>query len=156
MPGEATNLAVKEAMVPSYGGLSITVASTGNVARDHLANERTFLSWVRTAVGTISLGLAIAKFDPTHSGLFCGSALIVLGIALLLFSVHRHSEVSRALQAGEFLILRKGAVVLVAMFCIIALVCSDAVFNATGLHHPQQPPPSPSPTPPMKSMLRRG
>ena len=33
----------------------------GSTARDHLANERTYLAWLRTAVGAVGLGLAVAK-----------------------------------------------------------------------------------------------
>ncbi|MCG2888420.1 MAG: DUF202 domain-containing protein [Sulfolobales archaeon] len=29
---------------------------------DHLANERTFLAWVRTGIALIGFGLVIAKF----------------------------------------------------------------------------------------------
>jgi uncharacterized membrane protein YidH (DUF202 family) len=31
-------------------------------ARTHLANERTFLAWLRTGISLIGLGLAAAKF----------------------------------------------------------------------------------------------
>jgi putative membrane protein len=34
-----------------------------NRARDHLANERTFLAWVRTGVATIVFGFAIGRFS---------------------------------------------------------------------------------------------
>ena len=34
-----------------------------NRARDHLANERTFLAWVRTGVATIIFGFAIGRFS---------------------------------------------------------------------------------------------
>lgn len=36
---------------------------TSNRARDHLANERTFLAWVRTGVATILFGFAIGRFS---------------------------------------------------------------------------------------------
>ena len=32
-------------------------------ATEYLANERTFLAWIRTSVALISLGFAVAKFD---------------------------------------------------------------------------------------------
>jgi uncharacterized membrane protein YidH (DUF202 family) len=32
--------------------------------RDHLANERTFLAWVRTALGLIGLGFVLARMGP--------------------------------------------------------------------------------------------
>jgi uncharacterized membrane protein YidH (DUF202 family) len=34
-----------------------------NRARDHLANERTFLAWVRTAVAIVVFGFAIGRFS---------------------------------------------------------------------------------------------
>jgi len=36
-------------------------------ARTHLANERTFLAWLRTGIALISLGLAAAQFLERHS-----------------------------------------------------------------------------------------
>ncbi len=30
-------------------------------ARDHLANERTFLAWIRTALGLIGMGFVLAR-----------------------------------------------------------------------------------------------
>ena len=37
--------------------------SNPNRARDHLANERTFLAWVRTGVATIVFGFAVGRFS---------------------------------------------------------------------------------------------
>jgi putative membrane protein len=34
-----------------------------NLVRDRLANERTFLAWLRTAIAIISLGFVVARFD---------------------------------------------------------------------------------------------
>jgi putative membrane protein len=36
--------------------------SNPNLARDHLANERTFLAWVRTGVAVVVFGFAIGRF----------------------------------------------------------------------------------------------
>jgi putative membrane protein len=36
---------------------------SSNRARDHLANERTFLAWLRTGVATIVFGFAIGRFS---------------------------------------------------------------------------------------------
>ena len=43
-------------------------------ANDHLANERTFLAWVRTSVGIMALGFVVVKFS-----LFVKQMEIVLG-----------------------------------------------------------------------------
>jgi putative membrane protein len=45
-------------------------------ARTHLANERTFLAWLRTGITLIALGLAAAQFlDPD---VFAGVPLVAL------------------------------------------------------------------------------
>src|SRR5580692_4200754 len=31
-------------------------------ARDHLANERTFLAWIRTSIGVMAFGFVVEKF----------------------------------------------------------------------------------------------
>ncbi len=36
--------------------------SEGNKAREHLADERIFLAWVRTGIAVMSLGFVVAKF----------------------------------------------------------------------------------------------
>ena len=40
----------------------LTSKSDGN-ARDHLANERTFLAWVRTSIGIMAFGFVVVKFS---------------------------------------------------------------------------------------------
>lgn len=40
---------------------SITLENTGNVARDHLASERTFLAYVRTSLALASTGVALVQ-----------------------------------------------------------------------------------------------
>ncbi|KAH6724151.1 hypothetical protein BKA61DRAFT_566740 [Leptodontidium sp. MPI-SDFR-AT-0119] len=47
--------------------VSTPISNTGSVARDHLANERTFLSWTRTGLGFVALGVALAKLDALEA-----------------------------------------------------------------------------------------
>ena len=37
--------------------------NTGSVARDHLASERTLLSWLRTGLGLVALGIGVERFS---------------------------------------------------------------------------------------------
>ncbi|CAD6565587.1 MAG: hypothetical protein ASARMPRED_007350 [Alectoria sarmentosa] len=37
--------------------------NSGSTARDHLASERTFLSWLRTGLGFVALGIAVERFS---------------------------------------------------------------------------------------------
>ena len=95
--------------LPSYHAIPQTagagthkVENTGSTARDHLANERTFLAWLRTAISLLSLALAIAKFSPDNAGLGFAFMFACLGSALLLYSGRRYFEVMRALEQGRF------------------------------------------------------
>jgi hypothetical protein len=40
-----------------------SVPNTGSTARDHLANERTWLAWTRTSLAFAALGLGLDRFD---------------------------------------------------------------------------------------------
>ena len=55
--------------------------------RDHLANERTQLAWLRTSANVIVVGLAVARFadggEVTAASLVAGGLLILTGIAFL-------------------------------------------------------------------------
>ena len=39
------------------------VLNSGSTARDHLANERTFLAWARTGLGFVALGVGLAQMS---------------------------------------------------------------------------------------------
>jgi putative membrane protein len=55
--------------------------SNPNRARDHLANERTFLAWVRTGVAIVVFGFAIGRFSLAMRQLtaFSGQAVQTVG-----------------------------------------------------------------------------
>ncbi|MCJ1303648.1 hypothetical protein MMC08_006458 [Hypocenomyce scalaris] len=90
---------------------AIPIANSGSVARDHLANERTFLAWSRTGLGFIALGVAIKRFDameaspPLLEGQQSRRAPIVLvglGSGCLLHGTFRYLSILRLLQQGLF------------------------------------------------------
>lgn len=47
---------------------STELENTGSTARDHCANERTFLAWLRTSLTLVSFGIALAQFFQLPSG----------------------------------------------------------------------------------------
>ncbi len=70
-----------------------------------LANERTFLAWIRTALALLAGGIAVVQVVPDFG--FPGSRR-VLGITLVVTSIvisatsYRHwAEVERALRLGQ-------------------------------------------------------
>ena len=58
----------------------------GSTARDHLANERTFLAWLRTALSLVGAGIALIKFKVQEAGYLFS----VLGLIFLIVSTHRY------------------------------------------------------------------
>ena len=87
---------------------------------DHLANERTFLAWVRTAITIMAFGFVIARFGRLirySSGLGAASSsssppasladgvgvfLVLAGTAILAVSLLRYVRTRADLLAGRF------------------------------------------------------
>jgi len=73
-------------------------------ARFSMANERTFLAWIRTAVALMVAGLAVAEFFDTRSEatrLAIALPLILLGAVVAFTSYGRWEEKERAMRLGE-------------------------------------------------------
>jgi putative membrane protein len=92
-------------------------ASSANRATDHLANERTFLAWMRTGAAIVVFGFAIGRFSIAMrqlSGLqgevvrtaglsvLIGSFTIVAGVGLVVAGLVRYRKTRQQLMAGKF------------------------------------------------------
>jgi putative membrane protein len=87
--------------------------SDGNV-RDHLANERTYLAWVRTGIALTSFGVVIAKLrfllgngptENSHTGThstWLGLAFAGCGILTILFAIFHYEHSRRAIEKGGY------------------------------------------------------
>ena len=85
-------------------------------ARDHLANERTFLSWVRLGLSTGGFGFVVARFGlflreaagqsaSAPSGRFTewiGVVLILVGPLLVIVAAVRFFRTERAIDLGVY------------------------------------------------------
>jgi putative membrane protein len=77
-------------------------------ARTHLANERTFLAWLRTGLSLMAVGLAAAGFLPAD--LVPGfpyvrafSALLVLaGTMMVVYGARRYLRACKQIETAEF------------------------------------------------------
>lgn len=69
-----------------------------------LANERTFLAWIRTALAVLAGGAAVVHllpdFGPDVLRLILGLGLILLALLLALGGYRRWVRVDRAIRAG--------------------------------------------------------
>lgn len=83
-------------------------ADADSRARTHLANERTFLAWLRTGLSLVAVGLAVAGFLPVdlvpgfrYVTLF--SVLLVLfGTAAAVYGANRYVLAYRQIEAGAY------------------------------------------------------
>ena len=73
-------------------------------ARDHLANERTYLAWLRTAATVMVLGLAVTKFvEPGDAKTdVAGAILVAVGGVGIVEGALRYRRVNRELEGGRF------------------------------------------------------
>jgi putative membrane protein len=72
-----------------------------SATRDHLANQRTYLAWVRTAVTFIGLGFAVERLlvdDPVGGVLGVGMMLVGGGLMVPALLTYRRTE--RAIESG--------------------------------------------------------
>lgn len=91
--------------------------ASDNRARDHLANERTFLAWVRTGAAIVVFGFAIGRFAiamrqltalqghpvrTTGISVWMGSGAIVAGVALVVAGLVRYRKTRAQLESGTF------------------------------------------------------
>ncbi|MFJ7156892.1 YidH family protein [Streptomyces sp. NPDC101118] len=93
--------------------------------RFSLANERTFLAWVRTALALVGGGFAVDQFLPDlRWGVRVGIAvaLLVVGAACALRAVNHWMRCERAMRRGEDLPLSRFPVVLTLGVALVALV----------------------------------
>lgn len=83
-------------------------------ARNALANERTFLSWFRTAVTLLALGGAIIRFQLVSRWRASGGILLGMGLLMMYYGLARYIIVQRQLQTLKFQPNRVGVWLLVA------------------------------------------
>lgn len=122
--------------------------SASNLTRDHLANERTFLAWVRTALGLIGLGFVLARmglflrqlaavslvhegrrvrFQAGHEFLVSGVVFLVIGTAFCAWSGRRYRENQRAIDSGRYIPARHSIQALTSLVVIGGLIIAAMV-----------------------------
>lgn len=81
-----------------------------NRVRDHLANERTYLAWIRTAVALLGFGVVIVRLRyllPTnmqgHShGWELGLAFVLVGLVMVGLSASHYFAVHRSIEEQNY------------------------------------------------------
>jgi putative membrane protein len=114
-------------------------------ATEYLANERTFLAWIRTCIAVISLGFVIARFgvwlrelgsrfDPkaeTHGtgfSLVAGIAMMALGSVLTLLAAWRYRSINRSIDCGEYQVDESLVVIVTGSVATLGIVMIAYLF----------------------------
>ena len=116
--------------------------------RDHAANERTMLAWLRTGIALMAFGFAIARFAlflrqmtlvrapdvPVAPGLgstWFGVALVVLGLIMNAAATVRYEVNRRAIVARRELPPNPTLVYVVGIATVVIGAAMAAVLGAT-------------------------
>jgi len=107
--------------------------------RVYFAAERTFLAWIRTGLGLMGVGFAVARFGlflremgaaqvhapvrATGLSLWSGVALVGLGVVILVASVMQHLTLIRELNTGTWQAGRvsRNAIVLASLLAVVGV-----------------------------------
>lgn len=103
-------------------------------ARDHLANERTYLAWLRTAGTVIVLGLAIAQFvkgQGAHAVL-AGAILVGVGMVGVIYGTTRYRRVNKEIERATYVTGSRGRGPTMASAVLIAAVVAAFVLLTLG------------------------
>jgi inner membrane protein YidH len=110
-------------------------------SQQYLANQRTFLSWVRTSIALIGLGFAIERFSvflqqfPLIAGTdvtanassataysysaLVGIGMIIVGTSLIVYALKNYLDTNKTIASGRY--MPRNAIVYTASATIIGL-----------------------------------
>lgn len=118
--------------------LRVVEQSADASRRTHLANERTYLAWLRSGLAALAVAIATGGVVPDLiSGpgwpfLALGVAFALLGVMLIAFGFVRQHQVERALAHGEYSPLdERITLVLTLGGCVLGVGTIIAIVFAT-------------------------
>jgi putative membrane protein len=92
-----------------------------NSPQEYLANERTFLAWLRTCIAIIALGFVVARFGlflresgisvkngtlmdiSPHFSSFLGVVLVFIGMGFAIYALKNYLHTNQAIESGTYI-----------------------------------------------------
>jgi putative membrane protein len=92
-----------------------------------LANERTLLAWLRTAIALQAGGLAVLQFATSlEARSFIGVGLLLIGAACGLFGLARYRAADRAIRSDALPDPGRGPIVVTVVVAALGIVLAVA------------------------------
>src|SRR5437588_7515187 len=114
---------------------------------DHLANERTFLAWIRTGLSIIAFGFVVERFGlllremglketerpiiTGHYSTIIGITLTLLGIIVMLVALFNFLQSRRSIDNERFHPHASFAVLLTCITCLIGVILALYLYITT-------------------------
>jgi putative membrane protein len=111
---------------------------TSKKVTDHLANERTFLAWIRTGLATITFGFVVERFGlllrelgvkgtltpifPVHYSSLIGVTLTLFGVLMIVIAFVNFLQNRRTIDIEQFHPHVNFAIVLTVIASLIGLI----------------------------------
>lgn len=109
-------------------------ADADSRARTHLANERTFLAWLRTGLSLVLVGMAAARFLPLdlvpgfpYVTVF-SILLVVSGTATVIFGASRFAAATRQIDQGAYAPAMGPILVVALIVSVLGVMTLPVVF----------------------------
>jgi putative membrane protein len=113
-------------------------------ATTYLAEERTYLAWIRTGIALMGFGFVVARFglflrelaslrtipklESSSLSVPLGTALLVAGVLVNIFSSVRHVRIVQALNSGEPIATKPSTLAIVVALGLAAVGLAMAVY----------------------------
>gem|GEM_PF-95259 len=125
--------------------------------REHQANERTFLAWLRTSIALIGFGFAIARFgiflrqlniainheemslSPVFNSQSLGLCLVVVGVLAMVLAAWRYNQVFWQIEHNSYRPSRLAVWIMTAVTIVLGLLSIPLL-----LFDQQKPPSNPT------------
>ena len=117
---------------------------TSKKVTDHLANQRTFLAWIRTGLATITFGFVVERFGlllrelgfkigltevlPIHYSSFFGVSLTLLGVIMMIAALLQFLQIRRAIDSERFHPPATFSIILTILAALIGILLAIYLF----------------------------
>jgi len=114
--------------------VSYVLENVGSVARDHLANERTWLAYLRTSLAIAGTGVALVQLftiapsnkssphqkTPESFARPLGATIVIVAFGVLGIGVYRYFKIQKSMTQGVFPVARSTIIVITAVLASLA------------------------------------